>query len=75
MKKRVTVAMDSELLRAVNVKADRTGSSESGVIEDALRRSLGFDLLRRLRALAQLGGREAMELAQEGRTAARHNAS
>ena len=42
---RTTLTVDENVLRAVKVRAARTGKGDSQVIEDALRRELGFDLL------------------------------
>ena len=47
-KLRTTVTIDERVLRAVRVKAARTGRRDSDVIEDALRRDLGFDLLEQI---------------------------
>jgi Ribbon-helix-helix protein, copG family len=68
---RTTVTIDEEVLRAVKVKAARTGKGDSQVIEEALRRDLGFDLLERLWAKADLDEEEAMELALEAQRWAR----
>lgn len=42
-KARTTVTLDSDVFRAVKVKAARTGRRDSEVIEEALRRDLGLD--------------------------------
>ena len=47
-KVRTTLTIDEEVLRAVKVRAARTGKGDSEVIEEALRRQLGLDLLERL---------------------------
>ncbi len=47
-KVRTTLTIDDEVLRAVKVRAARTGKGDSEVIEEALRRELGLDLLERL---------------------------
>jgi Ribbon-helix-helix protein, copG family len=47
-KVRTTLTIDEEVLRAVKVRSARTGKGDSEVIEEALRRDLGFDLLDRL---------------------------
>lgn len=70
-KVRTTVTLDEEVSRAVKVKAARTGKRESEVIEEALRKDLGFDLLERLWAKANLDEEEAMELALEVQEEAR----
>ena len=70
-KTRTTVTLDEEVLRAVKVKAARTGKGDSEVIEEALRKDLGFDLLDRLWARNDLDEDEAMELALEAQRWAR----
>ena len=45
---RTTLTIDEEVWKAVRVRAARTGQRDSDVIEAALRRDLGFDLLERL---------------------------
>ena len=62
-KARTTVTIDEDVLRAVKVRAARTGKGDSEVIEEALRRDLGLDLLERLWARNDLGETEAMKLA------------
>ncbi len=64
-KQRTTVTLDEQVLRAVRVKAARTGRRDSEVIEQALRRDLGFELLERIWAKADLGEGEALSLAVE----------
>ena len=74
-KTRTTLTIDEEVLRAVKVRAARTGKGESEVIEEAVRRDLGLDLLDRLWARNDLTEEEAMELSLEAQKAARKNAS
>lgn len=64
-KLRTTVTLDERVLRAVRVKAARTGRRDSDVIEEALRRDLGLEVLERAWAGAQLTEDEAMQLAVE----------
>lgn len=66
-KTRTTLTIDDRVLRAVKVKAARTGKGDSEVIEDALRRDLGLDLLDRVWARSELGSDEAMALADEAK--------
>ena len=47
-KVRTTLTIDEDVLRAVKVRGARSGKGDSEVIEDALRRELGLDLLERL---------------------------
>ena len=72
-KLRTTVTLDERVLRAVRVKAARTGRRDSDVIEEALRRDLGLDLLRRAWADADLSEDEALRLAVEAQHEARRS--
>jgi gamma-glutamyl:cysteine ligase YbdK (ATP-grasp superfamily) len=63
-KTRTTLTVDEEVLRAVRIKAARTGKRDSEVIEESLRRDLGLDELERIWARVKpLPEKEAMELA------------
>lgn len=73
-KTRTTLTIDEEVLRAVKVRAARTGKGESEVIEDAVRRDLGLDLMDRLWARNDMGEDEAMKLALEAQRKARRDA-
>lgn len=73
-KTRTTLTIDEEVLRAVKVRAARTGRGESEVIEAAVRKELGLDLLDRLWARNELSDDEAMDLALEAQRAARRAA-
>ena len=64
-KVRTTLTVDEEVLRAVKVRGARTGKGDSEVIEDALRRELGFDLLERLWQRDDLGEEKALRLPAE----------
>ncbi len=64
-KQRTTVTLDEKVLRAVRVKAARTGRRDSDVIEEALRRDLGLELLERIWAKADMDEDEALALAVE----------
>jgi hypothetical protein len=64
-KVRTTLTIDEEVLRAVKVRGARTGKGDSQVIEEALRRELGFDLLERLWQGEDLGDERALTLAVE----------
>lgn len=70
-KTRTTLTIDEELLRAVKVRAARTGRGESEIIEEAVRRSLGLDLMDRLWERNDMPESEAMTLAIEAQTSAR----
>jgi Ribbon-helix-helix protein, copG family len=70
-KQRTTVTLDERVLRAVRVKAARTGRRDSEVIEDALRRDLGLELLERIWERGDLDDDEALTLAVEEQHIAR----
>lgn len=70
-KVRTTLTVDEEVLRAVKVKAARTGIGDSELIEEALRRDLGLDLAERIWARSRLTEDEAMALALEAQAQAR----
>jgi hypothetical protein len=70
-KTRTTVTIDEEVLRAVKVRAARTGKGDGEVIEEALRRDLGLDLVQRLWARNDMSEDEAVELAVEAQHATR----
>jgi metal-responsive CopG/Arc/MetJ family transcriptional regulator len=70
-KVRTTLTIDEEVLRAVKVRAARSGKGDSEVIEEALRRDLGLDLLERLWDRNQLSEEEAGKLAVEAQHASR----
>jgi hypothetical protein len=72
-KTRTTLTIDEDVLKAVKVRAARTGKGESEVIEDAVRRDLGLDLMERLWARNDMPEDEAMELALEAQQAARRS--
>ena len=64
-KVRTTLTIDPEVLRAVKVRAARLGKGDSDVIEQALRRDLGLELLDRLWAANDLDEADALALAVE----------
>lgn len=70
-KTRTTLTIDTELLRAVKVRAARLGRGDSEVIEEALRRDLGLDLLDRLWDRNDLDEDDATKLAVEAQHASR----
>ena len=59
------MTLDERVLRAVRVKAARTGRRDSDVIEEALRRDLGLELLERVWESADLGEDESLRLGVE----------
>lgn len=72
-KQRTTVTLDERVLRAVRVKAARTGRRDSDVIEEALRRDLGLELLEKIWETADMDEDEALALAVEEQHKARHS--
>jgi Ribbon-helix-helix protein, copG family len=71
-KVRTTLTVDEEVLRAVKIAAARAGKGDSQVIEEALRRDLGMELLDRLWARNEMAEDEALALAVEAQHATRH---
>ena len=65
------MTLDKGVLRAVRAKAARTGRRDSEVIEQALRRDLGLELLEPIWAKASLSEAEALSLAVEEQHKAR----
>ena len=70
-KTRTTLTIDEDVLRAVKVRAARLGRGDSEVIEEALRRDLGLELLDRLWNRNALPEAEADALAVEAQHASR----
>ena len=70
-KRKVTVYVDEEVLRAARVRAARTDTRDSEVVEAALRAYLGFEVLARVWARSELTEDEAMQLAVAETHAAR----
>lgn len=70
-KTRTTLTIDEEVLRAVKVRAARTGKGESEVIEEAVLKDLGLDLMERLWSRNDMPEEEAMTLALEAQRDAR----
>ena len=70
-KKKATVYVEEDVLRAARVAAARAGTRDSDVVEAALRRYLGFELLDQIWARSDLDEDEAMALADEAKHAAR----
>jgi plasmid stability protein len=64
-KVRTTLTVDEGVLRAVKVRAARTGRGDSEVIEESLRRDLKLDLLERLWEKNDMPEDAAMNLAIE----------
>lgn len=70
-KVRTTLTIDDQVMKAVRVRAARTGKGDSEVIEEAVRGSLGLDLFERLWERANLGEEAAMKLALEAQHSGR----
>lgn len=64
-KRKTTMYVDEEVLRAARIMAARTGKRDSQVVEDALREYLGFAVVARVRDRSDLAPEEAEKLAYE----------
>lgn len=62
-KRKTTVYLDPDVLRATKVLAARTDRRDSEVVEAALRRYTGLEAFESARARSDLTEEEAMELA------------
>lgn len=62
-RKKTTMYLDAEVLRAAKVAAAREDKPEYVIVEEALRGHLGFDLLERIWARSTLTEDEATDLA------------
>ena len=65
------MTLDEEVLKLVKVRAARMGKGDSEVIEDSLRRDLGFELLERLWSKDQMPEAQALKLAVEAQHSTR----
>ena len=72
-KARTTLTVEDEVLRAVKIRAARTGKGESEVIGEALRRDLELDLLDQIWAHETMNEDEAMALALEAQHRSRQS--
>lgn len=70
-KVRTTLTIDESVLRAVRVRAARSGKRDSEVIEDAVREKLGFDVFERMWERNDLTEEEGTALAVEAQHATR----
>jgi hypothetical protein len=70
-KVRTSVTLDEDLLRAVHVRAARSGIDANAVIEEALRRDLALEMIERLWRPNDLSESEARALAAEAHHATR----
>jgi len=64
-KRKVTLYVDEDVLRAARVRAARTDKRDSEVVEAALRAYLGFEVVASVWARSDLSEDEAMRLAVE----------
>ncbi len=71
-KVRTTLTVDADVLRAVKVRAARSGKGDSEIIEEALRRDLGLDLLDRLWSAYDLPEEHALALSVEAQHQSRN---
>ena len=74
-KVRTTLTIDNDVMRAVKHRAARGGKRESEVIEEALRRELGLDLLDELWSRNDMPEKEASKLAVEAQHKTRPSGS
>ena len=72
-KVRTTVTLDDRVLRAIKVRAARLGKGDSELIEEALRRDLGLDVLDRLWSVNDMREEDAISLAVEAQHENRKN--
>jgi hypothetical protein len=63
LKRKVTLYVDEDVLRAARVRAARSDRRDSEIVEEALRAYLGFDVVEGVWARSDLGEEEAMTLA------------
>jgi hypothetical protein len=70
-KVRTTLTVDADLLRAVKVRAARTGKGDSEVIEEAIRRDFGLELLDRIWAANSFAEDDALALGVEAQHSTR----
>lgn len=71
MRKKTTVYLESDLLRAAKVWAARTGRKDYEVLEEALRNYLGLDVIENVWARSELAEDDALKLAYRELHAAR----
>jgi hypothetical protein len=73
-KVRTTLTIEEDVLRAVKVRGARLGKGDSEVIEEAVRRDLGLDLLEQLWGRNDMAEDEATVLAVEAQHKTRKRA-
>ena len=62
-RRKTTLSLDEDLLRAIKIAAAREDKPEYVVVEEALRKHLGFDVIERIQQRAALSEEEAVALA------------
>lgn len=62
---KATVYLDPEVLRAMRIRAARTGTRDSDVVEEALREYLGLAVIDRIRSRSDLDEEEALRIANQ----------
>ncbi len=65
MKRKTTVYLEDDLLRAMRVAAARAGKRDYQIVEDALRAYLGLELLERVGARSTITEEAALALAYQ----------
>ncbi len=70
-KRKTTVYLDENVLRAARIRAARTGQKDSELIESAIRSYLGLDVLDEVWSRSDLDEESALRLAYEALEAAR----
>lgn len=72
-RRKVTLYVDEDVLRATRVRAARTDRRDSDIVEDALRSYLGLDVVEGVWARSDLDEDEAMRIAVEETRAVRRD--
>jgi hypothetical protein len=65
VKRKTTVYLEDDLLRAMRVAAARAGKRDYQIVEDALRAYLGLELLERVGARSTITEEDALALAYQ----------
>jgi hypothetical protein len=66
VRRKTTIYVEDDLLRATKIAAARAGKRDYQVVEEALRAYLGLELLERVGAPSKLTEGEALDLAYQG---------
>jgi hypothetical protein len=65
VRRKTTIQVEEDLLRATKIAAARAGKRDYQVVEEALRAYLGLELLERVGARSKLTEDEALDLAHQ----------